>query len=205
MTRIVKKSRKKSRTYRALKTHRVSRKRRNNFGVTLNAGEKAKCQNLIKYVNDSLDKIEHDKEIMSKTQIIKQIINLFNIIFKCMRTSYPESVKARSYIKFLNSMKEVLLFNNDDIKRKYPVDYQTLWKEWYKRAISEINYLIINNFLKHLKPYRATSKDDTCPICLNDIKIGLSTPCGHHFHDKCIVEWLQYKKNCPLCRTKIIR
>lgn len=46
----------------------------------------------------------------------------------------------------------------------------------------------------------------TCVICLCEYVTGeLVTflPCGHHFHKKCIDEWLATDKSCPLCKQDI--
>lgn len=53
--------------------------------------------------------------------------------------------------------------------------------------------------------------DGVCMICLDALnddgsENALSGPkiltCGHAFHDKCIMQWLQTKSTCPLCRQK---
>ncbi|XP_051120599.1 E3 ubiquitin-protein ligase RING1-like [Andrographis paniculata] len=52
----------------------------------------------------------------------------------------------------------------------------------------------------------------SCPICMEefDINPDSSRPvnevrCGHYFHKDCIVEWLQRRNTCPLCRCKVLR
>ena len=45
-----------------------------------------------------------------------------------------------------------------------------------------------------------------CSICLTEISNEQDTillPCGHMFHDKCIVQWLKIHNTCPLCRYEI--
>lgn len=46
-----------------------------------------------------------------------------------------------------------------------------------------------------------------CSICIDHICIGEEviqlTSCKHLFHRKCILDWSQYQKNCPLCRGKL--
>ncbi len=42
---------------------------------------------------------------------------------------------------------------------------------------------------------------DTCPVCLEDLdNLGIPLECGHQYHGKCIVPWLQRGKSCPVCR-----
>ena len=46
----------------------------------------------------------------------------------------------------------------------------------------------------------------TCVICLCEYVAGelvTSLPCRHHFHKKCIDEWLATDKSCPLCKQDI--
>lgn len=50
--------------------------------------------------------------------------------------------------------------------------------------------------------------DDTyhCAICFDNYIPGIKLkllPCGHHFHQECIDEWLDLKDTCPLCKRNI--
>ena len=52
---------------------------------------------------------------------------------------------------------------------------------------------------------RPVAKDDdddiTCAICLSSIgEDRVKTFCGHYFHGQCLVDSLQYKRECPMCR-----
>jgi hypothetical protein len=31
----------------------------------------------------------------------------------------------------------------------------------------------------------------------------MKTPCNHHFHEKCLKDWMRIKYECPTCRTEI--
>ena len=43
--------------------------------------------------------------------------------------------------------------------------------------------------------------DNRCAICLDNKKSTFAViPCNHEFCDKCIFEWLEENKTCPLCR-----
>lgn len=48
-------------------------------------------------------------------------------------------------------------------------------------------------------------EEDKCPICLEEDKDAdvVKTPCGHHFHKKCLAKWLEKAKTCPNCRRVI--
>ncbi|KAL5278788.1 hypothetical protein ACFFRR_003420 [Megaselia abdita] len=43
-----------------------------------------------------------------------------------------------------------------------------------------------------------------CLICHEDIirtGYGISVECGHVFHGKCILEWMESHQTCPICRN----
>lgn len=49
--------------------------------------------------------------------------------------------------------------------------------------------------------------EEKCMVCLGEFssdedgsEIALKLPCGHHFHDDCLVKWLENRNTCPLCR-----
>ena len=42
-----------------------------------------------------------------------------------------------------------------------------------------------------------------CPICLNNMDISVPLPCGHIFHGDCILDWIDRKRNCPICRLPL--
>lgn len=46
----------------------------------------------------------------------------------------------------------------------------------------------------------------TCVICsdiLDGENTNVTTPCGHVFHEICVLQWLEYKSSCPACRQNI--
>jgi len=48
-----------------------------------------------------------------------------------------------------------------------------------------------------------------CPICYNEKPINYTTPCGHSFHRRCLLEWwnVQYTTqgeiSCPICKYQL--
>ena len=43
--------------------------------------------------------------------------------------------------------------------------------------------------------------NDECCICFQKFNNdNYQMPCKHNFHQKCILDWFDKKKNCPLCR-----
>lgn len=50
--------------------------------------------------------------------------------------------------------------------------------------------------------------DTTCSICMTDIdgknrKEYMVTPCDHVFHTSCLESWMQFKLQCPTCRSSL--
>jgi len=46
-------------------------------------------------------------------------------------------------------------------------------------------------------------KDDVCVICQEAMPAGSKAkvmPCGHNFHDDCIIGWVTKNNSCPTCR-----
>jgi hypothetical protein len=61
---------------------------------------------------------------------------------------------------------------------------------------------------KYCKKNEKTNKieNPNCCICLSDISNGEDTvllPCGHLFHDPCVLEWLNKNNTCPICRFEL--
>ena len=50
-------------------------------------------------------------------------------------------------------------------------------------------------------PSAASKEDDICAICCHTMGDDrVKTYCGHEFHGQCLVNSLQYKRQCPMCR-----
>lgn len=46
----------------------------------------------------------------------------------------------------------------------------------------------------------------TCSICLMDVaqdQDGILVPCGHIFHESCIMQWFNLHNSCPVCRFEL--
>ncbi|KAK2986672.1 hypothetical protein RJ640_020834 [Escallonia rubra] len=53
-----------------------------------------------------------------------------------------------------------------------------------------------------------TSKDDVsvCAVCKDSVNVGemaKKLPCGHEYHEDCIVPWLGSRNTCPVCRFEL--
>ncbi|MBA0806918.1 hypothetical protein Gohar_022758 [Gossypium harknessii] len=60
--------------------------------------------------------------------------------------------------------------------------------------------------LERVKWDSMTKREDECAICLDEFVKGeevASIPCGHGFHNGCIIKWLETSHLCPLCRYQM--
>jgi len=67
---------------------------------------------------------------------------------------------------------------------------------------SLIDSLDSKKFRKDLIP----KEDSSCAICLSEYEPSEDIrflPCKHHFHQRCVDQWLLTNKSCPFCKTDI--
>ena len=50
---------------------------------------------------------------------------------------------------------------------------------------------------------RALGLQKCCPICLDEVTNAMTTPCGHRFCRGCIIQALNLKRECPVCRCRV--
>ena len=47
----------------------------------------------------------------------------------------------------------------------------------------------------------------SCPLCMEDYRLDDTSitqlPCSHIFHEACVMQWLDLKNSCPICRESI--
>lgn len=52
----------------------------------------------------------------------------------------------------------------------------------------------------------AANESSECSICLDELEVGepaIRLPCGHLFHEGCILDWLKKSNECPVCRFEL--
>ena len=52
----------------------------------------------------------------------------------------------------------------------------------------------------------AAPSDGQCPVCLIDLSSEekcTRMPCGHCFHEHCLLQWLRSHNTCPVCRFAV--
>ncbi|CAB3380127.1 Hypothetical predicted protein [Cloeon dipterum] len=57
-----------------------------------------------------------------------------------------------------------------------------------------------SEFVQHRQSVSTSDPSKKCSLCLEEMTDTSCTPCGHLFCWECILEWLNSKSECPLCR-----
>jgi len=66
--------------------------------------------------------------------------------------------------------------------------------------------LALTDLQEHSSPVGGGGGEHVCSICLNEdpaadeARPAVSLPCGHHFHEDCVIDWFSTSPTCPLCR-----
>ena len=119
----------------------------------------------------------------------------------------PNYAKTYPYINSKYIFSSVFQICNKNI-RSYKKILEThteldqSFKNKIKNRIQQI-YILLTYFIDNYKKLsKSLEKTNQCPICLSDIENGNKafTLCCHIFCFTCIIQHLEHKKNCPMCR-----
>lgn len=116
---------------------------------------------------------------MSKQKVINQTKQ---IVQEAISLGYGSDPKV------LYGVKNVLLQLLEQLPERV-----TMWNEY----IRQINSLIPRGV------FEASVCSGECTICMNEMKSGYVTRCGHKFHVECISEWANHNYTCPVCRSEL--
>ena len=67
----------------------------------------------------------------------------------------------------------------------------------------ETNCMLIQMVDSSSEKSAGTTSSAKCSLCWDSRKDTSCTPCGHLFCWHCILQWLQTKHECPLCRESV--
>ncbi len=162
-----------------------------------------------------------------KTNIVKQKNKLININNKFIininknnnqiNLLYKKTKDLKN--KFNNTFKDIKIQENNNIKLQSTMNsniHELNIRIGISKQKLNILQLEIEEYNHHLHILNNTkgdllSSNDICSICLEELPIGITTKCNHHFHYGCINLYifniLQQNNNlefkCPICRQYI--
>eukprot|EP00211_Chloroparvula_japonica_P005888 CAMPEP_0119121854 /NCGR_PEP_ID=MMETSP1310-20130426/2287_1 /TAXON_ID=464262 /ORGANISM="Genus nov. species nov., Strain RCC2339" /LENGTH=345 /DNA_ID=CAMNT_0007111435 /DNA_START=467 /DNA_END=1504 /DNA_ORIENTATION=+ len=88
------------------------------------------------------------------------------------------------------------------------VHTRLVWNKLVKQFQSFANYQKLNELMsekyKTVKGEDLTDNNDVCAICRDAMEEAKLLPCGHLFHEACLLPWLKHHHNCPTCRKSLI-
>lgn len=82
--------------------------------------------------------------------------------------------------------------SNNSVKNEKQIHCSHKFKNTIKNVLLVFKIIFYENFFSFYKK---------SPNLLG--KLYMFTPCSHAFHSKCLEKWLEYKKECPNCRTSM--
>ena len=72
------------------------------------------------------------------------------------------------------------------------------------RAASSLSLTSIFDAIAAAKQKDTGHASGRCPVCMDDNSCdSIALPCGHAFHKRCLVSWLQVNSSCPCCRALV--
>jgi len=96
--------------------------------------------------------------------------------------------------------------NDDDVDQD---DLAAVHHVWYIRTVGLQQSLIDSITVFKYRKNDGIIDSSECSVCLGEFEhdetLRLLPKCSHAFHVPCIDTWLRSHKNCPLCRTPVVR
>ena len=126
--------------------------------------------------------------------------NFGSVFNGAFQDNYSSNFRSNYRGNFMNEILRILEQNQNEARRQQRQHHPTS-----------------NENLNKLKQFKMSEKYckkegegklelPNCCICIEEIAIGQKTillPCGHMFHNDCIVTWLKKNNTCPMCRFEI--
>ncbi|XP_044744606.1 E3 ubiquitin-protein ligase AMFR-like isoform X2 [Coccinella septempunctata] len=82
-----------------------------------------------------------------------------------------------------------------------------LFQEIQRKYKKHRNYVWVRNHLELNYPMATsaelTENSDNCAVCWEKMESARKLPCGHLFHNTCLLSWLEQDTTCPTCRMAL--
>lgn len=113
--------------------------------------------------------------------------------------------RQRLYREVLELLNALSIYNEEG----YPSSLLQAFREQLPRNIGESTRETVAQMPhKMFEELDAQQRDSDCPICWEPHQgdeVLAQLPCGHAYHDQCIISWLQEQSYCPKCRAFVKR
>ena len=125
-------------------------------------------------------------------------------------------MNTRSIIRFLETYERVSHQNNSGNNSNHSflgdIMVSMMYSYFYNGEEEKLdNISSISSTLPFVAVSKVSFLEKECPICFEEYKEDqvknkeiVITECGHLYHKKCIENWLEEKKNCPVCRCEFM-
>ena len=138
----------------------------------------------------------HTNFIQRNIQSVGRNVRRSNSYISVLRNNYiyGNNLTRRNTINLTYFRDSIRPLSDDEIE-----DFEELTDMEVKTTLEEVNKGC------SIEIYNEEKKD-YCSICCEDIvksQIIRKMKCEHNFHYKCLDEWLETNKKCPLCRFSI--
>lgn len=142
-----------------------------------------------------VDRHEFTEDVFDPT--FEAFGSTFNNFFRDNYASNFRSNFGRNRDRYADLIEFIILNNRGGQEQRKPPTSKT--------ALKSLKRFKMND--KYSKKNEKGEKEyPSCCICITDVALGESTvmlPCGHLFHDACVVEWLKKNNTCPVCRFEL--
>eukprot|EP00347_Sterkiella_histriomuscorum_P003409 403364406 len=130
---------------------------------------------------------------------------IFHITCKVKARKYRTNVILNPNNLEASQFSEGILRDAENLYRYLAVkDLPNITK--IKKSFKIINLNHRNVPQKTIVKTKEEKDDRMCPICCDEMDLAIQMPCDarHLFHEKCIQQWLDKHRECPLCKVKVI-
>ncbi|XP_010474274.1 PREDICTED: E3 ubiquitin ligase BIG BROTHER-related-like [Camelina sativa] len=158
-----------------------------------------------------VDDPQLDKSFINDPQVDESFIDDYDQVEFLDDCLVDESVIDDSQLEEViqASLEEDDERRNIEFRHERKLRVGALSRRIYKKSKRKTS-IISNQCTRNKRKQKTLSSDndDMCTICLMEFKDGRKVAtllCGHEFHNTCIMKWIKFGDNCPLCRVEIAR